>query len=125
MTREEAIYRLNALSMMCEYKDAYGDCVDTEPYDTAVEMAIEALKEQKMGRWIPVSERLPKDAEKEDGVPNPNVLFCTSKKVFMGYYSHGAKCWWTLDGYNICEVIAWMPLPTPFLEPTCEQKGED
>ena len=87
-----------------------------------LDMAIEALEQT---RWIPVSERLPKDAEKEDGVPNPNVLFCTSKKVFMGYYSHGAKCWWTLDGYNICEVIAWMPLPTPFLEPTCEQKGED
>lgn len=115
MTVREAIYKLNALSMMCEYKDAYGDYVDTEPYDTAVEMAVEALK-ANVGKWIPCSKALPKDAEKEDGVPNPTVLFCTSKKVFMGYYSHGAKCWWTLDGYNICEVIAWMPLPEPYQE---------
>lgn len=52
MSKEEAIYRLNALSMMCEYKDAYGDYVDTEPYDTAVEMAVEALEERRTGKWI-------------------------------------------------------------------------
>lgn len=89
----------------------------------AIEMAIKALRQPEQ-KWIPVSDGLPEDVENMDGVPNPTVLFCTSKKVYMGYYSHGARCWWTVDGYSICEVIAWMPLPTSYSAPTHEQEGE-
>ena len=52
MTREEAIYRLKALLTMCDYRDAFGDRVDSKLYEDAVAMAVKALQEQKAGKWI-------------------------------------------------------------------------
>ena len=51
MTRNEAVKRLRQLETMCTYQDAYGDHVDAEPFDEAVNMAIEAL-ERKRGKWL-------------------------------------------------------------------------
>ena len=108
MTREEAIYRLNALSMMCEYKDAYGDYVDTEPYDTAIDMAIEALEEQQ---WIPCSERLPACGEDVllsiSGGCNVGHIVPTNDEVQYNWYFSG---WYHLPN----DVDAWMPLPKPY-----------
>lgn len=56
MSREETIYRLEALLTMCDFRDAFGDRVDSKLYEDAVAMAIEALKATQ---WIPCSERLP------------------------------------------------------------------
>lgn len=47
MTRNEAVKRLRQLETMCTYQDAYGDYVDAEPFDEAVNMAIEALEKPK------------------------------------------------------------------------------
>ena len=52
MTREEIEYRLKALLTMCDFKDAYGDAVDSTVYEEAVDMAIKALEEQKTGTWL-------------------------------------------------------------------------
>lgn len=46
MTKEEAIEYLHKLFMQADITDAYGDMDDTEPYETAIEMAIEALQAQ-------------------------------------------------------------------------------
>lgn len=46
MTREEAIEYLEKLYMMADITDEYGDMDDTEPYETAIDMAIEALQAQ-------------------------------------------------------------------------------
>lgn len=43
MTREEAIEYLDKLYMKAEITDVYGDMDDTEPYETAIDMATEAL----------------------------------------------------------------------------------
>lgn len=53
MTREEAIEYLIKLYMKANITDAYGDMDDTEPYETALEMAIKALEqpERKHGYW--------------------------------------------------------------------------
>ena len=48
MTKEEAVYRLNALLTMCDFRDAFGDRVDSKLYEDAVAIAIEALQ-QKTG----------------------------------------------------------------------------
>ena len=54
MTNKEAIEYLEKLYMQAEITDVYGDMDDTEPYDTAVDMAIKALEqpERKTGKWI-------------------------------------------------------------------------
>ena len=71
-----------------------------------LDMAIEALEQT---RWIPVSEMLPE----EKGM----YLVTVQDYVLMERWS--GTGWWAT------RPTAWMPLPTPFLEPTCEQKGED
>lgn len=44
MTNEEAIRLLNELYIRADLTDEYGDCIDTSPYDEAIELAIKALK---------------------------------------------------------------------------------
>lgn len=127
MTREEAVYRLNALLTMCDFRDAFGDRVDSKLYEDAVAMAIEALKAQSITldnifnayengyqqgkfeaqEWIPCSERLPKEEER--------VLVCSDKgdiEISMGcmFDSTGEFEWYT-SGWKFGTVVAWMPLP--------------
>ena len=51
MTKEDAIEYLEKLYMIADFTDEYGDMDDTEPYETALNMAIEALQ-HKTGKWI-------------------------------------------------------------------------
>lgn len=44
MTNEEAIRLLNELYIRADLTDEYGDCIDTSPYDEAIELAIKALE---------------------------------------------------------------------------------
>ena len=48
MTREEAIYRLNNTAWL-------GSDADRVATENAVQMAIEALQEQKTGKWIDIT----------------------------------------------------------------------
>ena len=43
MTRKEAIKYLEKLYMIADITDEYGDMDDTELYETAINMAVEAL----------------------------------------------------------------------------------
>lgn len=52
MTREEAVQYLQKIYLMADITDEYGDMDDTTPYETAVDMAIEALEEPETGKWI-------------------------------------------------------------------------
>lgn len=44
MTNEEAIKYLNDLYVKVDLTDEYGDCIDTTPYDEALNLAIKALE---------------------------------------------------------------------------------
>ena len=71
---------------------------------------------QKMGRWIPVSERLPE--------PYGQVLRTVKSIGWNGTFSI------YVDIGTICpidtDVIAWMPLPEPYKEQLeNERKGEE
>ena len=48
MTNEEAIKYLRKLYMIADITDEYGDLDDTEPYETAIDLAIDALETKKM-----------------------------------------------------------------------------
>lgn len=68
-------------------------------------------------KWIPCSERLPKEEE--------DFLVTDGESMAVGYYRQDAKAWDSADfgwienrekGYGINKVIAWMPLPEPYAE---------
>lgn len=53
MTREEAKTWLDRLYMKADITDEYGDMEDMQPYEEALDIAIERLEQQpKTGHWI-------------------------------------------------------------------------
>ena len=96
MTNKEAIdffKNLNALS---------------EEGKQALELALKALNGRE---WIPVTKRLPEE--------ETNVLICTDlgdidvSRIFS--YSDGTWEWYA-SSWCYGEIIAWMPLPEPYIE---------
>lgn len=67
--------------------------------------AIEALQEQER-KWIPVSERLPKEYETVIGVTDLNY-YCIA--VYCKQYGFRS-----MDVGVESDIIAWQPLPEPF-----------
>lgn len=103
-----------------------------EPNFTAFNMAIKVLEQT---RWIPVSERLPRDLEPVNITwvnHNPESYYADIKdKPFTstGVYFNGQWYWWSTlctdilaeysHNYNdiiddAIEIIAWMALPEPY-----------
>jgi hypothetical protein len=85
------------------------------------------IKEQaKVGKWIPVSERLPeenKNSEYYDSV----IVTLDSGRVVSGCYVNCYEEWWVdaEDGEKCSinatgRVVAWMPLPKAYKEEVTE-----
>lgn len=70
-------------------------------YDTALHMAIDALKKQE---WIPVSERLPEGKHE--------VLVTEYGETDIGRRFNGR--WLDLYGDKMKDVTAWMEKPEPY-----------
>lgn len=126
MLREEAIEYIHKLYMMADITDEYGDMDDTEPYETAIDMAVEALKfrgayeiavkaankafedrKTQWVEWIPCSERLPKQQQP--------VIVTDEGDVLTGYVN-SLNEWMDFHGNRLKGVTAWMPLPKPYQE---------
>lgn len=95
MNTEKAIDLLDNLIGMVEDNQE-------NDYDTALHMAINALKKQE---WTPVSERLPDGKEyvlvTDYGETNIGRRFC-------------GRWWLDYCGDKMKDVTAWMPLPEPY-----------
>lgn len=143
MKREEAIYCLKAqserYSEVCEECPLYGQTGVDHCCEKALQLAITALQNQPV--WIPVSERLP-----EELVPvnvtwinrNPDPYYKDIKDVSFAntaVYCNGKWYWWSsvctdyleeYGEYNVdlvdkdIDIVAWMPLPEPYLESEVE-----
>lgn len=96
MTKEEAVYVLNLLKR----QDLKINSAATE----AIDMAISALEKQEQDRWIPVTERMPKN----------------KKKVLVSYDTEDGKkvdiSMFDKYGCLLGLVSAWRPLPEPYTE---------
>ena len=112
-------------------KRVRGGDIFTPGWDTleAFDMAIIALEQQEKDRWIPVMERLPEEdtevlisyryKEGEGDTDHVNIDITSYGTVcFGGREIHTLKEWRQPFDYFHAnyEVIAWMPLPTPYRE---------
>ena len=81
------------------------------------------------GDWIPVEERLPEDCEEivlvqVSGKPADNILFDNAFELALYKKEEG----WILDNYpewENPEVIAWQPLPEPYIPPVISRQAQD
>lgn len=69
------------------------------------------------GNWIPVSEKLPEEPEENEIFDNkPLELYLVSIKGDP----YPFRAFWNgkffTDGWQKCDVTAWMPLPEPYRE---------
>ena len=119
MEREEVIYCLKAqserYSEVCEECPLYGQTGVDHCCEDALQMAINALQNQPV--WIPVSERLPEEPEENEIFDNkPLELYLVSIKGDP----YPFRAFWNgkffTNGWQKCEVTAWMPLPEPYKE---------
>lgn len=65
-------------------------------------------------KWIPVSERLPENHNQE-------VLISLKWGIDIGWYSDGEWHSEWINHYDDGNVLAWMPLPKPYVEETAKQ----
>ena len=65
-------------------------------------------------KWIPVSERLPENHNQE-------VLISLKWGIDIGWYSDGEWRSEWINHYDDGHVLAWMPLPKPYVEETAKQ----
>lgn len=81
----------------------YSDNRDIADYNTLIAFIDRMDRLMRMLRWIPVTERLPKDARKV-------LLYTNHGAVYRGYYDHVHKCWRTT---NTVKVTHWRPPDRP------------
>jgi hypothetical protein len=123
MKREEAIYCLKAqserYSEVCEECPLYGQTGVDHCCEDALQMAITALQNQPF--WIPVIERLPEEPEENEIFDNkPLELYLVSIKGDP----YPFRAFWNgkffTNGWQKCEVTAWIPLPETYRESEVE-----
>ena len=105
MTNEEAIKKLEHYRYCLNFQYGWYGKDD----DEAIDMAIKALEQT---RWIPVSERLPK----EDGCYLVTTTGTNNDIIDIAYYTDGI---W----HKASKIKAWMPLPEPY-KAESEEEGE-
>ena len=80
-------------------------------------------EQQKIGEWIPCSERLPEmhredmEAEGEYYIISNPVIVTDGQQVYIAEYEEDMDYrygWHSFDGEDYDNIIAWMPLPKPY-----------
>lgn len=135
MTREEAI------RVLSEIIERYEKTDDTQYVDgwgiVAIGVAIEALKEQKTWKWIPVTSRpMDKEERKEwsdklgyelddeeaviySSLPDDGQEVLTCSKyghIAMDIFCQDECGCYFDDNGEMDGIVAWMPLPEPYTE---------
>lgn len=78
----------------------------------------ERIDAQPEQRWIPVTERLPKEDDYKSCIEcldGAVWYFTENGTIGLGYYYNSTKEWSTIyDLKTDGKVVAWMPLPEPY-----------
>lgn len=79
--------------------------------------AIEELTDRNVGKWIPVTERLPENVRKSYLCLTDTGYHCEvrwTNNVYGLLWASGNKWGWSIfDVPQYCKVTHWMPLPEP------------
>lgn len=106
-----------------ELLSAYGVPLDEERFQEAIDMAIEALSEDK---WIPFTRRPMTEEEQEDypdctfmfdcDLPEDGeeILISSGRFVSLDTFCVDADGCYLDGGDDIDEDMAWQPLPKPY-----------
>ena len=113
ISRQAALEKVRAMQT---YKLFVGDdmiLVDKAEVQTELMMLPTAQPEPK---WIPCSERLPKENEYVDNVCKYYLIQDEYGDMHVAHLS--GRGWETIESIKAlgCEVLAWMPLPEPYRE---------
>lgn len=115
MTNEEAIKRLNKIKAIYKGMDNKSDV-------KALDMAIESLDQEP--KWIPCSERLPKEENKHYWICTDCGYQCECRWTNVNHFWTDLTTdwhWHIMDVPQYSKVVAWMPLPEPYKEESEEK----
>lgn len=99
------------------YSQGYED--GTDNFYNAI---VDNIRKHMNGGWIPSKKHFPKAPEMEDEYPEFNVMIEGAKTPTTLQYTHEGI--WVDDYGNVYNVIAWQPLPEPYI-PRNQNKPED
>ena len=108
ISRQAAIDAMNAQH---RYDEFYWEHkMESVPFNAVISI-LKNLPSAQPERWIPVTERLPKEGQ---------VVLITNEKgnvkhgQYRGVYPSNKVNWWWWKKNTTEEVVAWMPLPEPW-----------
>ena len=124
----EAIKIIKMLIASVERVYKTNHLTDKEPHPEtdALTIAISALEKQEADRWIPVTERLPK--EKDAGIlkklgtdKRSDYVLATvevkGERTTVTACTYDGKWYWNMKyAFPDYKIIAWRPLPEPYTE---------
>lgn len=119
----DLISRKAAIKAIDDLPNCYNGYSDT--YDKAYiigvleELPTIDVPDRKVGKWTPVSEKLPKPNELIDRVRKYYLVQNEYGDMMVATFvefSGGAKIWQQIyqDGAIMEDIVAWMPLPKPW-----------
>ena len=95
---------------------------DIANFNRDIEYLRDFIRKHINDGWIPSNKHLPKAPEMEDEYPEFNVMIEGAKTPTTLQYTHEGI--WVDDYGNVYNVIAWQPLPEPYI-PRNQNKPEE
>ena len=102
---KELLYRMSAEAWIPD--DTHVD------WERRVSQAIDAAVAEALPRWVPVTERLP---ESPDDMVLVTYTWAGKSRVCAACYDSDDRHW-NAGEWSIGDVVAWQPLPAPWVAP--------
>ena len=102
----DLISRTDAIEAVCEWMQKEFGFLDLNRAERLIDALSALPSAESVQGWIPCSERLPK-------VDEEVLVTMEWGDVQIAWYDKFGK-WETDEWYDLDDILAWMPLPTPY-----------